>query len=111
MSQRKYRTPRIGLYLEGAPRYGFGVPVLPASATRRNELALDELRWLRRMRMGTRKSPSFGHSFTAMVDDLWHDAIPEYFAELLPGRTQPHPAADRVKLHVSSPGGVAAARG
>lgn len=101
MSQRKYRTPRIGLYLGGSTTYGFGVPVLPASATRRNELALEELRWLRRMRMGTRKSPSFAHSFTQWWT-TYGTTHPEYFAQLLPGRTQPHPAADRVKLHVNS---------
>lgn len=101
MSQRKYRTPRIGLYLGGSTTYGFGVPVLPASATRRNELALEELRWLRRMRMGTRKSPSFAHSFTQWWT-TYGTTHPEYFADLLPGRTQPHPAADRVKLHANS---------
>lgn len=101
MSQRKYRTPRIGLYLGGGTTYGFGVPVLPTSSTAKAALANDELRWLRRMRMGTRKSPSFAHSFTTWWST--HGAThPEYFAELLPGRTQPHPAADRVKLHVNS---------
>lgn len=102
MSQRKYRTPRIGLYLGGGTTYGFGVPVLPASGTVRSALANDELRWLRRMRMGTRKSPSFAHSFTTWWS-TYGAAHPEYFAQLLPGRTQPHPAADRVKLHVNSP--------
>ncbi len=101
MVQRKYRTPRVGLYLGGATTYGFGIPVLPASATRRQELAYDDLLWLRHLRMGTRKSPSFAHSFT----QWWtlHGAThPEYFAELLPGKSQPHPAADRVKLHANS---------
>jgi hypothetical protein len=101
MVQRKYRTPRIGTYLSNAPTFGFGVPVLPDNATRKTELALDELRWLRRMRMGTRKSPSFAHSFTQWWA-TYGVTHPEYFAELLPGGTQPHPAADRVKLHDSS---------
>lgn len=102
MEQRKYRTPRLGNYLSGSSTYGFGVPVLPASNARKTELALDELKWLRRMRMGSRKSPSFAHSFTT-----WWAAYgathPEYFAVLPSGKTQPHPAADRVKLHVSGP--------
>lgn len=102
MSQRKFRTPRIGLYLGGATTYGFGVPVLPTSSTLRAQLANDELRWLRRMRMGTRKNPSFGHSFTQWWT-TYGTTHPEYFAELLPGKTQPHPGADRVKLHVSGP--------
>lgn len=102
MSQRKYRTPRIGMYLGGDTSYGFGVPVLPTSSTRKTELANDELRWLRRMRMGTRKSPSFAHSFTQWWT-TYGTTHPEYFAQLLPGKTQPHPAADRVKLHVSGP--------
>lgn len=102
MSQRKYRTPRIGTYLGGDTTYGFGVPVLPENAARRTELATEELRWLRRMRMGTRKSPSFAHSFTTWWS-TYGATHPEYFAELLPGRTQPHPAPDRVKLHVSGP--------
>lgn len=102
MSQRKYRTPRIGTYLGGDTSYGFGVPVLPENAARRSELAAEELRWLRRMRMGTRKSPSFAHSFTTWWA-TYGATHPEYFAELLPGRTQPHPAVDRVKLHVSGP--------
>lgn len=102
MSQRKYRTPRIGLYRSGATSYGFGIPVLPESAMRRTELANEDLRWLRRMRMGTRKSPSFAHSFTQWWT-TYGTTHPEYFAQLLPGRTQPHPAPDRVKLHVSGP--------
>ncbi len=102
MVQRKYRTPRIGLYLSGSTVYGFGVPVLPASATRRQELANEELLWLRHLRMGTRKSPSFGHSFTQWWA-TYGATHPEYFAELLPGRTQPHPAIDRVKTHANSP--------
>lgn len=102
MVQRKYRTPRIGLYLGGSTTYGFGVPVLPTNATRRLELASDELRWLRRMRMGTRKNFSFAHSQTTWWA-TYGATHPEYFAELLPGKTQPHPAADRVKLHVSGP--------
>jgi hypothetical protein len=101
MVQRKYRTPRIGLYLNGADTYGFGVPVLPESDTRKQELAYEELLWLRRLRMGTRKSPAFAHSFTQWWS-LYGSTHPEYFAELLPGRTQPHPAPDRVKLHDSS---------
>ncbi|MEO6738947.1 MAG: DUF4838 domain-containing protein [Chthoniobacteraceae bacterium] len=101
MVQRKYRTPRIGTYLNGLATYGFGVPVLPTSNARKLELAYDELRWLRRMRMGTRKSPSFGHSFTQWWT-TYGTTHPEYFAELLPGKTQPHPGADRVKLHDSS---------
>ena len=102
MVQRKFRTPRIGTYLNGADTYGFGIPVLPESDTRKQELADEELRWLRRMKMGTRKSPAFSHSFTQWWS-LYGASHPEYFAELLPGRTQPHPAADRVKLHDSSP--------
>lgn len=102
MVQRKYRTPRIGLYRGGGTSYGFGIPVLPASSTRRTELANEELRWLRRMRMGTRKSPSFAHSFTQWWG-TYGATHPEYFAQLLPGKTQPHPAPDRVKLHVSGP--------
>ncbi len=102
MVQRKYRTPRIGLYLNAtATTYGFGVPVVPADSARRNTLALEEILWLRRMRMGTRKSPAFAHSFTTWWTQ-YGASHPEYFAELLPGRTQPHPAADRVKLHDSS---------
>ncbi len=100
--QRKYRTPRIGAYLNGTDSYGFGVPVIPASDTRKLELAMEELRWLRRMRMGTRKNTSFAHSFTQWWS-LYGVTHPEYFAELLPGRTHPHPAADRAKLHESSP--------
>ena len=101
MVQRKYRTPRIGTYLNGLATYGFGVPVLPVSNARKLELAYDELRWLRRMRMGTRKTPSFGHSFTQWWATYGTTHL-EYFAELLPGKTQPHPGADRVKLHDSS---------
>jgi len=102
MVQRKYRTPRVGLYLNGTDSYGFGVPVLPVSDARKLELALDDLRWLRRMRMGTRKNFSFAHSQTTWWA-TYGATHPEYFAELLPGKTQPHPAADRVKLHVSGP--------
>jgi hypothetical protein len=101
MVQRKYRTPRIGTYLNGLDSYGFGIPVLPESDTRKTELAYEEIRWLRRMRMGTRKSPAFAHSFTTWWSQFGA-SNPEYFAELLPGRTQPHPAPDRVKLHDSS---------
>ncbi len=101
MVQRKFRTPRIGLYLGGSTTYGFGVPVLPTSATRRQEIASDELLWLRHLRMGTRKSPQFAHSFTTWWSQ-YGASHPEYFAELLPGKVQPHPAADRVKLHVNS---------
>lgn len=100
--QRKFRTPRIGTYLNGTDSYGFGIPVLPASDSRKTELAMEELLWLRRMRMGTRKNVSFSHSFTQWWS-LYGVSHPEYFAELLPGRTHPHPAADRVKLHESSP--------
>jgi hypothetical protein len=100
--QRKFRTPRIGAYLNGVDSYGFGVPVLPTSDARKRELALEELLWLRRMRMGTRKNVSFAHSFTQWWS-FYGTTHPEYFAELLPGRTHPHPAADRVKLHESSP--------
>jgi hypothetical protein len=103
IAQRKYRTPRIGLYLGGATTYGFGVPVVPTDATRRQTLATDELLWLRHQRMGTRKSPSFGHAFTQWWS-LYGVTHPEYFAELLPGRTQPNPAADRVKMHANSAG-------
>lgn len=102
MVQRKYRTPRIGLYLGGSTIYGFGVPVLPTSAARRMELAKEELLWLRHLRMGTRKNPSFGHSFTTWWA-TYGVSHPEYFAELLPGRVQPHPGADRVKTHANSP--------
>jgi hypothetical protein len=101
MVQRKYRTPRIGTYLNGLDTYGFGIPVLPESDTRKQELAYEEIRWLRRMQMGTRKSPQFAHSFTQWWSQ-YGVSNPEYFAELLPGRTQPHPAPDRVKLHDSS---------
>ncbi len=45
MVQRKYRTPRIGTYLNGLATYGFGVPVLPTSNARKLELAYDELHW------------------------------------------------------------------
>ncbi len=100
LEQRKYRTPRIGLYRGGSTNYGFGIPVLPTNGTLRVNLANTELRWLRRMRMGSRKSPSFAHSFTTWWS-TYGATHPEYFAELLPGRTQPHPSADRVKLHVS----------
>lgn len=89
-------------YLNGVDTYGFGVPVLPESDARKQELAYEELLWLRRMRMGTRKSPQFAHSFTQWWPQ-YGASNPEYFAELLPGRTQPHPAPDRVKLHDSSP--------
>ncbi len=100
--QRKFRTPRIGAYLNGLDSYGFGVPVLPESDTRKMELALEELLWLRRMRMGSRKNLAFAHGFTQWWS-LYGASHPEYFAELLPPRTHPHPAADRVKLHESSP--------
>lgn len=101
MTQRKYRTPRIGLYLGGGTTYGFGIPVLPTSAARRQEIAYEELLWLRHLRMGTRKSPSFAHSFTNWWTQ-YGTTHPEYFAELLPGRSQPHPAPDRVKTHANS---------
>jgi hypothetical protein len=101
MVQRKYRTPRIGTYLNGLDTYGFGIPVLPESGTRKAELAYEEILWLRRMRMGTRKSPSFAHSFTQWWSQ-YGVSNPEYFAELLPGRTHPHPSSIHVKLHDSS---------
>ncbi len=101
MAQRKYRTPRIGTYLNGLTSYGFGVPVLPTDPARRLAIASDELLWLRHLRMGTRKSPSFGHSFTQWWSQ-YGATHPEYFAQLLAGRTHPHPAADRVKTHANS---------
>lgn len=99
--QRKYRTPRIGTYLNNVTNYGFGVPVMPTNSVRKTELAMDEIRWLRRMRMGTRTEPAFGHYFTQWWS-LYGTNEPGLFAELLPGKSQPHPGATLTKQHVSS---------
>jgi hypothetical protein len=99
--QRKYRTPRIGTYLNNVTNYGFGVPVLPTNGVRKTELALEELRWLRRMRMGTRQEPAFAHYFSQWWS-LYGASEPWLFAELLPGRSQPHPGPTLTKQHVSS---------
>jgi hypothetical protein len=99
--QRKYRTPRIGTYLNNVTNYGFGVPVIPTNSVRKTELAMDELRWLRRMRMGTRQEPAFAHYFSQWWS-LYGTNEPWLFAELLPGKSQPHPIAIHTKQNVSS---------
>jgi hypothetical protein len=102
MEQRKYRIPRIGkCYLTGAADYN-GIPIIPADMTRRTELSNEEYLWWRSQRMGTRNTPDTGHYFTSWWSK-YSAAHPDYFAELLPGYTQPYPAADRVKLDVSNP--------
>lgn len=99
--QRKYRTPRVGLYLANDATYGTtAVPVLPTDAARKQQLAYDDLLWLRRMRMGSRKKPGFGHYFTNWWT-LYGATHPEYFAVLPAGKSQPDPATDRTKQHVS----------
>lgn len=102
MVQRKFRNPRDGFYTSGASAYtgaALTVPAVPTDASVRLQLANEELLWQRRMRMGTRKSLAFGHSETTWWA-TYGTTHPEYFAVLYSG-SQPKPAADRVKLHVS----------
>lgn len=100
MVQRKFRNPRVGLYKGGASTYGWGVPVLPTNSTTKTDMANEEILWQRRQLMGTRKDPSFGHSETTWWAS-YGVSDPGIFAVLPAGHTQPDPAADRVKLHVS----------
>jgi len=61
----------------------------------------EERLWLRRHRMGRREHFAFGHAYT----HWWRkygESHPEYFA-VLPGRQQPYPRRERLKLCVSNP--------
>jgi hypothetical protein len=103
MVERKYRIPRIGkCYLSGESTYGFGIPILPTSSTRKQELSNEEYLWLRRQRMGARQDTAFAHYFLEWWT-LYSSAHPDYFATPLTGYSQPWPAIDRVKLCDSNP--------
>ncbi|QYM78536.1 DUF4838 domain-containing protein [Horticoccus luteus] len=109
MVQRKFRNPRDGFYTGGASSYvgtALTIPAVPTDAATRLQLGNEELLWQRRMRMGTRKNLSFGHSETKWWA-TYGATHPEYFAVLYSG-SQPKPAADRVKLHVSGDATIAA---
>jgi uncharacterized repeat protein (TIGR02543 family) len=103
MVERNYRIPRIGkCYLSGLETYGFGIPILPTSSTRKQELSDEEYLWLRRHQMGARQDTAFAHYFLSWWT-LYSSTDPEYFATPYTGYSQPWPAIDRVKLCVSNP--------
>ena len=58
--------------------------------------------WLRHHQMGSRMKFSFGHAYT----EWWrkyHATHPDYFAVPPPGKSQPYPQEDRVKLRIGNP--------
>lgn len=102
MDQRKFRNPRDGFYTSGAAAYAgnsLTITAIPTSAAERLSLGQQELLWQRRMRMGTRNKPPFGHSETTWWD-TYKTTHPEYFAVLLSG-SQPKPDATEVKLNLA----------
>ena len=58
--------------------------------------------WLRHHQMGSRMKFSFGHAYTTWWPK-YKDTHPEYFAVPPPGRKQPYPQPDRVKLRIGNP--------
>lgn len=107
MVQRKYRNPRDSYFINSPGVYAGSndkfIPIIPTDATRRATIGREELLWQRRLRMGTRLNPSFGHSETNWWTNYGTGSAnphPEYFAVLLSG-SQPKPNAANVKLHVS----------
>ena len=58
--------------------------------------------WLRHHQMGSRMKFSFGHAYTTWWAN-YKDTHPEYFAVPPPGKKQPYPQPDRVKLRIGNP--------